>query len=311
MQSAPWYSWKSLHSSPWGLTLIARILIVDGSPAVTQDAVSVSGGARSGENYAAALQSQSRAIAAPLDFFILAAGDGEGLPQGMALSDFHGIAWTGSPFSTYEKIPAVTSQIALARAAFESGVPCFGSCWGLQVMAVALGGQVRLNPKGYEIGIARQITLNEAGRSHPMFNSKLPVFDAICTHQDDVALLPSGARLLAGNDVSDVQAVEIADGNRSFWGVQYHPEFDLRQIAVLMRRRSARLVKDGFAETVGEIEAVSADFLRLHQDPTRRDLSWRYGIGRDVLEPDRHRREFANWLSVKVAPRLEGMNKAD
>ena len=46
-----------------------------------------------------------------MDCFILAAGDGERLPQGMALSDFHGVAWTGSPLSTYETKPAVKDQI--------------------------------------------------------------------------------------------------------------------------------------------------------------------------------------------------------
>lgn len=261
------------------------------------------GGARSGDNYANALQKHAHGIGMTIECFILGAADGERLPQGMALSDFEGIAWTGSPLSAYEIAPAVTAQIELARAAFESGVPCFGSCWGLQVMAVALGGEVALNPKGYEIGIARQITLNDAGRDHPMFRSKGPVFDALCTHQDEVVRLPVGARLLAGNNISDVQAAEIVDGVRSFWGVQYHPEYDLKQIAAILRRRAVRLTNDGFASSSADIDSLAADFVQLQVNPERRDIAWRYGIGRDVLEIDRHGREFANWLAVKVARR--------
>lgn len=282
-----------------------RILVIDGSPAAGQDGMVAMGGARSGENYAAALRSQMPEGSPSLDCHILAAADGERLPQGMQLTDFHGIAWTGSPLSAYESSPAVTGQIDLARAAFQSGVPCFGSCWGLQVMAVALGGKVRLNPKGYEVGIARKITLNEAGRAHAMFQGKPECFDAVCTHQDEVSEMPAGTVLLAGNAFSDVQAAAIEEDGRSFWGVQYHPEFSLNQIAVIFRRRAARLVGDGLAGNEAEIEALAADFIALNRDPVRKDLAWRYGIGADVLDPAVHRREFANWIEARVLPRVE------
>ncbi len=280
-----------------------RVLIVDGSPAAAQDALVALGAGRSGETYADALKSQMPAGAAGLDCFILAATEGEVLPQGMQLSDFHGIAWTGSPLSAYDPHPAVTAQIDLARAAFQSGVPCFGSCWGLQVMAVALGGRVHLNPNGYEIGIARQIRLNETGRAHELYVGKPACFDAVCTHQDEVCELPSGAQVLAGNGISAIQAAVIEDDGRSFWGVQYHPEFGLGQVSAIMRRRAGRLVRDGFARTEADIESLGQDLMALHRDPARRDIAWRYGIGSDILDPQCHRREFANWLSAKVVPR--------
>lgn len=280
-----------------------RVLVIDGSPAAGQDAIVALGGARSGVNYAAALQSQMPDGAGGLDCFVLAAADGERLPQGMQLSDFHGIAWTGSPLGAYETSPAVAGQIGLAREVFQSGVPCFGSCWGLQVMAVALGGKVHLNPKGYEIGIARQIRLTDEGRAHAMYDGKASTFDAVCVHQDEVCELPAGTRVLAGNDISAVQAAVIEDGDRSFWGVQYHPEFGLAQISALFRRRTARLIKDGFARAEAEVDALAADFMALHADRSRRDLAWRLGIGRDVLDDAIHRREFANWLACKVIPR--------
>jgi GMP synthase (glutamine-hydrolysing) len=283
----------------------ARVLIIDGGPAAGQGAVVALGGAPSGENYVAALKSQAPGGPDNLECFVLAAVDGEQLPQGMQLSDFHGIAWTGSPLSTYDANPVVASQIDLARTAFQSGVPCFGSCWGLQVMAVALGGKVRLNPNGYEFGIARQIRVNADGRAHPMFEGKADVFDAVCVHQDEVSELPAGARILAGNAVSAIQAAEIADGECSFWGVQYHPEFRIAQVAALFRRRAGRLVKDGFARSESEIESLADDYLALDKDASRRDLAWRYGIGADVLDPLVHRREFANWLRVKVMPRSD------
>ena len=284
--------------------MTANILIVDGAPSASQDLLVASGGRRHGPNYGAALASQAHQSVGGVEVFVLAAADGASLPQGMALSDFDGIAWTGSPLNAYHETDAVTRQIEFARIAFQSGVPCFGSCWGLQVMMVALGGKVRMNPKGAEMGVARSILLTDAGRAHPMFDGKPAVFDALCVHQDEVCDLPPGAELLAGNSVSDVQAASLRDGARSFWGVQYHPEYDLLQMAAMFKRSAARFVDRGLAQSLEHAEAFATDLRALHDDPTRKDLAWRYGISGDIIDPDRHRREFANWLRVEVAPRL-------
>jgi GMP synthase (glutamine-hydrolysing) len=286
--------------------LTARLLIVDGAPAAAQEKLLAHRGMRLGEVYREALASQCASELGHVEYFILAAAEGELLPQGVALSDFDGIAWTGSPLSAFEDLDAVTCQVEFARTAFLSGIPCFGSCWGLQVMTVALGGRVHRHPGGPELGIARRILLTDAGRAHPMYDGKAGVFDALCVHQDEVCLLPQGARLLAGNDFSAVQAAEITGGHRSFWGVQYHPEYDLALIALLFQRGADRLVSSGFAATLSDAEGIAADFMALHQDAQRKDLSWRYGIGADILDIQRHRRELANWLRAKVLPRTRG-----
>ncbi len=286
-----------------GLLVTTKILIVDSAPAEAQAALAPHGAAPHGENYAAALRSQAPAALGALDCFVLAVGDGERLPQGLAFTDFHGIAWTGSPLSAYEDLPLVRHQVEFARAAYDSGVPCFGSCWGLQVMTVALGGQVHRHPQGFEFGVARQITLNPAGRAHALYDGKPGMFDAMCSHQDEVCTLPPGGELLASNGHSTVQAVVYDDGARSFWGVQYHPEYDLRQMAALFGRAAARMVDDGFVQRQADAEIMAEDFRTLHHNPGRRDVAWRYGVTADVTDPARHRVELANWLRVKVAPR--------
>ena len=283
----------------------AHILIVDGAPSASQDLLVASGGRRHGPNYGAALASQARDSVGDVRTYVLGAADGESLPQGMALSDFDGIAWTGSPLNAYHDTPEVTRQIEFARTAFASGVPCFGSCWGLQVMMVALGGTVRLNPRGAEMGVARSILLTDAGRAHPMYAGKPAVFDALCVHQDEVDSLPDGAIRLAGNGVSDVQAVSLHEGDRSFWGVQYHPEYDLLQIAAMFRRSARRLVDRGLLADMPTAERFADEVRALHDDPSRKDIAWRYGISADIIEPDRHRVEFANWLKTEVAPRMK------
>ncbi|HEY1432605.1 MAG TPA: type 1 glutamine amidotransferase [Stellaceae bacterium] len=123
--------------------------------------------------------------------------DGEPFPLGTALADFDGVMFPGSPLHIYDRTPAVTRQIDFARDAFAAGVPVWGSCWGLQIATVALGGSVRRNPRGRELAIARAITVTEAGRSHPLLASRPLVFDALCSHLDEVETLPPNARKLS------------------------------------------------------------------------------------------------------------------
>jgi GMP synthase (glutamine-hydrolysing) len=161
--------------------------------------------------------------------------DGEPFPLGTAVADFDGVMFPGSPLHIYDRTPAVTRQIDFARAAFAAGVPVWGSCWGLQLATVALGGAVRRNPRGRELAIARAITITEAGRTHPLLASRPLVFDALCSHLDEVETLPPNAEVLAANELSSIQAMAARTSRGgSFFGTQYHPEHTLLVSAALI-----------------------------------------------------------------------------
>jgi GMP synthase (glutamine-hydrolysing) len=278
---------------------MARVMIFDGAPARAQRVIASHGGPSNSEMFEYALSLHEGG----LELFSLNVADGERLPQGVALSDFDGIAITGSPFNVYRTRPEVTRQIELAREAFECGVPMYGSCWGLQLMTAALGGVVRLNPRGREIGIARSIALNEAGGEHFLFSGKPKAFDALCSHQDDVATLPPEAVALASNGVSDVQAVDISRGSSHFVGVQYHPEHTFATTAAIIEASQDRLVAEGFAQSVDSLRSVIVDLRTLQSDPARRDIAWKLGIDMAVLDPRRRTAELGNWLRARVLPR--------
>ncbi len=182
-------------------------------------------------------------------------------------------------------------------------MPGFGSCWGMQVMSVAPGGRVHLHPDGPEVGIARGIRLTGAGRAHPVYAGKHAAFDALCWHHDEVCTIPPGAVILAENDHSAVQALAVEDGTRSFWGVQYHPEFDLHHVAAIIEARAASLAEQGLVLHGDDARALARDLRALQTNPARKDVVWRNGITLDLTQPDRHRAELANWLRVKVLPR--------
>lgn len=230
--------------------------------------------------------------------------DGEPLPRGVALADFDGVMFPGSPLHVYDRTPFVSRQIEFARSAFALGVPVWGSCWGLQLATVALGGSVRRNPRGRELAIARAITLTEAGRSHELLASRPPVFDALCSHLDEIETLPPDAEILAANEISAVQAMaaRTPQGGR-FFGTQYHPEHTLVVSAGLIEMRADELVAEGFGAERSDILAMAADYRALAAQPARRDLIWRYGIASEIIDPVRRTSEIGNWLRAVVEPR--------
>ena len=116
----------------------------------------------------------------------------------------------------------------------------------MQVITTAAGGSVRRNPKGREIGFGRRIRLTPAGRGHPVFAGKDEVFDAVTIHLDEVEALAPNMHVLALNAFSAVQAAEVTVNGCTAWGVQYHPEYTLADIAASFRRHGKRLIEEKF-----------------------------------------------------------------
>ena len=98
-------------------------------------------------------------------------------PSAATLSSFDGACFTGSSMSAYSEDDDCLRQVDLMKQLFDNRVSSFGSCWGIQIAAVALGGTVELSPKGREVGIGRKVSLTAEGRSHPMFAGKKAVFE--------------------------------------------------------------------------------------------------------------------------------------
>jgi GMP synthase (glutamine-hydrolysing) len=276
-----------------------NILIAEGTPAVWQAERAEFGIPSNFSLFAAAVQLHHPDIrCTPLNI-----ADGEAFPLGTALADFDGVMIPGSPLHIYDRTSSVTRQVDFVRTALAAGVPVWGSCWGLQLATVALGGSVRRNPRGRELPIARAITVTEAGRGHPLLASRPAVFDALCSHLDEIETLPSNSQVLAANDLSPIQAIatETPCGG-SFLGTQYHPEHTLAVSAALIEMRATELVEEGFGTERSEIVAIASDYRALATEPTRRDLIWRYGIASEIMDPIRRTTEIGNWLRTVVKP---------
>lgn len=276
---------------------MARVLVIDGNQAEVRAKHRSVGGTDSGDGYAATLMR----LQPDLEVDIVRPADQEPkLPTGVSLADYDGVAISGSALNIYSREVAVERQIDLAKAVFAAGVPCFGSCWGLQLGVTAAGGSVIRNPRGREFGFGRRIVLNAQGRDHAMFQGKPEVFEAVTVHVDTVDSLPAGSVPLAHNDMG-LQAAEIRFTNGgSFWGVQYHPEYSCAEAAAMARRYADVLIRDGLVRDRADLDALAADLSALEENPGDARLAWRFGVGESITNRDVKLAELRNWLDDKV-----------
>jgi GMP synthase (glutamine-hydrolysing) len=276
-----------------------RLLVMEGNSPKTRAEHEAAGGLMASKGYAELLQELLPHSVVDICF----PGDsGANLPDGVALEAYDGVAITGSSLHIYNGGTEITQQIEIVRAVLAAGTPIFGSCWGLQILTVAAGGSVRRNPKGRELGFGRGVKLTEAGRKHPMYAGKPDVFNVPTAHLDEVETLAPGTVVLATNAVSDVQSAEIRCNGAVAWGVQYHPEYPLREIAAIVRRIGPRLIEEGFFLNAADIETFAGDLDALNHDPADKRLAWRYGISHNVLNKKLRVGEIANWVEFQVLP---------
>jgi GMP synthase (glutamine-hydrolysing) len=272
-----------------------RFLVAESETPQAREERRGSVGRSSGETYLDILEKLAPGVACER---IQPADADAALQPGTTLAGYDAVFLTGSPLHLYEETPETRRTIAFMRAVFEAGTPAFGSCAGLQVATVAAGGSVRRNAHGQEAAFARRITLTEAGRVHPLLAGRPASYDAPAIHTDEVASLPPGAVLLAGNRVTAVQAAEIRFERGVFWGVQYHPEIGLDEVAGALRRQADGLVEAGLAGSREDVEAYAQQIDALHQKPTRRDLAWRLGLDEQVTDDLRRLTELRNFIKT-------------
>ena len=276
----------------------ARILVVDAYAKEGRDDLIAGGAHAAGELYAQMLERLGRgALGCEIHY---PAENGLILPGGRELAAYDGVAWTGSSLTIYHDDDRVTPQIDLARRAYDAGIPQFGSCWAVHVAVIAAGGRVAAHPEGREMGVARKLALTPAGRGHPIYDAKPGVFDGFISHDDEVTHLPANGVCLAVGRYCEVQAVSVRRGPGTFWAVQYHPEYDLREMARLMYCRMGKLIRRGFFADEEAALAHIDKLDQLHAHQGRTDLAWQLGLDADVLDRDVRELEVKAWLDHKI-----------
>jgi GMP synthase (glutamine-hydrolysing) len=249
---------------------VSRILIVNGNP---QDLI-----AQGRPDYAQSFLRVFRSLDPSLSLFVI--NPNHSPMTAVDLDGVTGVVFTGSSTTYAADTPQAAPHRTAMETVFARGLPVWGSCNGLHLAAVVLGGRVGVSPNGIEIGLGQDLTVTADGAGHAMMSGRGPVFTACTIHRDEVQMLPPGGCLMATNGHSPVQAFAVATGGVDFWGTQYHPEVAPALIASELRHSG------GDARLAEDIEAAV----------THAPSAARLGTTSAALAVRTHATELRNWL---------------
>ncbi len=131
-----------------------------------------------------------------------------------------GIILSGSHASAYQE-----EALKVPSRVFEMGVPVLGICYGMQTMALQLGGKVEWSDHrefGYAEVRARGHTRLLDGLQDFTTTEGHGMLKVWMSHGDKVTALPPGFKLMASTPSCAIAG--MADEERGFYGVQFHPE---------------------------------------------------------------------------------------
>jgi GMP synthase-like glutamine amidotransferase len=144
--------------------------------------------------------------------------DGQPLPDPASLD---AVLVTGSSAGVYDThYPWMEPLREFIRGAYAARTPMLGICFGHQIMADALGGDVRKSEKGW--GLGRHV-YGVTTRPAPI-GGDLPEFAIACSHQDQVIVRPADAEVFLSSEFTPNAGLFYRNG--AAMSLQPHPEFE-------------------------------------------------------------------------------------
>ena len=144
----------------------------------------------------------------------------------------HAYLVTGSPAGVYDPLPWIEPLQEFIRNAGEAKI--VGVCFGHQVMAQALGGEVVKSPKGWGAGLHRYEVVNPQRWTNGELQIAIPA-----SHQDQVVRQPPNTDVVARSDFTPFAALAWTD--RPAISFQFHPEFSVDYAKALIEKRFDRV----------------------------------------------------------------------
>ena len=159
------------------------------------------------------------------------------------LLKYDGLIWGGSSLNIYNNTPEIKRQIEFMKECQKKVKNILAICWGMQVAVTAAGGEVKKADKSH-IGIANDITINQNGINHPLYQNKENRFNSPAFNFDEVKTLPKNAICLASNKINKIQSLYFKVNNTNIWGLQYHPEITYEKMISLIEFRKNKLIEN-------------------------------------------------------------------
>ena len=159
------------------------------------------------------------------------------------LNKYDGLIWGGSSLNIYNDTPEIRRQIQFMKECQKKVKNILAICWGMQVAVTAAGGEVK-KANTPNIGITKEIIVNENGLSNPLYKGKDEKFNAPAFNFDEVVKLPNKTTCLASNKINKVQSLFFEINQTKVWGLQYHPEITYEKMISLIEFRKQRLIEN-------------------------------------------------------------------
>ena len=148
---------------------------------------------------------------------------------------------SGSRHAVSDGEPWIEWLAGFVRRLHENGSAHVGVCFGAQMIAHALGGEVTLGAAGWGVGVARTEVTGDADWMVPRRGR----FRVVVSYQDQVTTLPPGSRVLASTDHCPVSMFTVGD---HFLGIGGHPEIPIPFIRALIESRRGTRIPDDIAD---------------------------------------------------------------
>ena len=202
----------------------------------------------------------TREVDATLTIFRASAGE---IPQPIAPEDdaepaeanvapsYDGVIISGSQSSVYHDEPWMAELATWVRGAIAADLPVIGVCWGHQLLAEMLGGTVEDRGE-YELGYVEIDQVED----DPLLDDISNPFVAFATHSDEVTALPDDVTMLARNEAG-IQAFR----KDRVYGVQFHPEYDMRTAEDMIQRKDISM-----RAMQAALDSVSTENIEAAQD---------------------------------------------
>jgi GMP synthase (glutamine-hydrolysing) len=180
-------------------------------------------------------------------------------PAPTAISEYAGLVVMGGPMGVYQrdKYPFLADELRLIESALSAGVPIMGICLGSQLVAAALGAEVKPAAQR-EIGW-HPVSLTRAAASDPLWHDIPAPFVPLHWH-GDIFDLPNDAVCLASSDMTSCQCFRFG---ANVYGCLFHMEMGVE------------MIQDWTSAFSGEIAEANVDAARLIGESVPRLLELR------------------------------------
>ena len=160
------------------------------------------------------------------------------------MDKFNGIIFTGGAMRLNDMTDEIKKHIIFASNCFNHNKKILAICWGLQVCSTAAGGKVGPGKNGAHIGIASDVEINKEGQENLIYKNKKIKFTTPAFNFDEVCEIPKNATLLSSDKVNKIMGIYFKSGVSEIWGLQYHPDYEYRQMISLSNERKDSLINN-------------------------------------------------------------------